>query len=159
MNSEVVRWITWTTKQHQSNKQQLQQRRNNMDFRRFTSSSSSSSNSNCSSSCDNILFKSSFYKLVFLWLVINVNLILVNGNDRSLPLVSLIVNDSNIINNDNNRYGFDGHYTSTWAVHIPDGDIAAKRIADEHGFICLGKVCTFYFIWFCFCIFFHIILI
>lgn len=147
MSSEVVRWITWRTKKHQLKQQQIQlqqqQRRrsnNNMHFHRYINSN-----------CREILFKSIFYKFVFLWLVINVNVILVNGNDRALPIVSLIINDSNINynvnNNDINRNDFNGHYTSTWAVHIPDGDIAAKRIADEHGFTYLGKVCTHFFLY------------
>lgn len=36
------------------------------------------------------------------------------------------------------------HYTPTWAVHIPGGDLEANRVADEHGFRNLGKVsCIF----------------
>lgn len=35
-----------------------------------------------------------------------------------------------------------GHFTSTWAVHIPGGDAEAGRVADELGFQNLGKVCT-----------------
>lgn len=33
-----------------------------------------------------------------------------------------------------------GHFTSTWAVHIPSGDDEANRVAAEHGFTNLGKV-------------------
>lgn len=33
-----------------------------------------------------------------------------------------------------------GHYTPTWAVHVPDGQDAADAVARDHGFINLGKV-------------------
>ncbi|XP_065354665.1 furin-like protease 1 [Calliphora vicina] len=35
-----------------------------------------------------------------------------------------------------------GHYTHTWAVHIPDGDTEGKAqtVANDHGFINLGKI-------------------
>lgn len=35
-----------------------------------------------------------------------------------------------------------GHYTPTWAVHIPNGDVdgRADQVARDHGFINLGKV-------------------
>lgn len=32
------------------------------------------------------------------------------------------------------------HFTPTWAVHIPGGDLEADRVAEEHGFQNLGKV-------------------
>lgn len=125
MSSDVVRWIT-STSNNQQQHQSLQHRHYRNNGKRITMFSDIGANSD-------IVFKSSFYKLVFLWLVINVNLILVQGNDRALPLVSM-VNDSN------NQYS--GHFTPTWAVHIPDGDAAATRIANDHGFINLGKVST-----------------
>lgn len=36
-----------------------------------------------------------------------------------------------------------GHYTHTWAVHIPNGDDEgrAQTVANDHGFVNLGKVC------------------
>lgn len=34
----------------------------------------------------------------------------------------------------------DNHFTSTWAVHVPGGDMEANRVAAEHGFRNLGKV-------------------
>jgi len=34
-----------------------------------------------------------------------------------------------------------GHYTHTWAVHIPNGDNGmADAVAKDHGFVNLGKV-------------------
>lgn len=121
MSSDVVRWITSTS----NNPPQHHQYRNNR--KQITMFSDIGSNS-----CD-IVFKSSFYKLVFLWLVINVNLILVQGSDRALPLES-------IVDDNKDHYSSGGHFTPTWAVHIPDGDAAAARIANEHGFNNLGKV-------------------
>lgn len=47
----------------------------------------------------------------------------------------------------------DKDYTSTWAVHIPGGDDVADRVAREHDFVNLGKVCfePFFFVfYFCF---------
>ncbi|KAM8704314.1 hypothetical protein ACLKA7_008854 [Drosophila subpalustris] len=40
--------------------------------------------------------------------------------------------------------GDSGHYTHTWAVHIPNGDNngIADAVAKEHGFVNLGKVST-----------------
>lgn len=35
-----------------------------------------------------------------------------------------------------------GHYTHTWAVHIPGGDAVADQIAAEQGFVNQGKVST-----------------
>lgn len=78
------------------------------------------------------VFKSIFYKLVFLWLVINVNLVLVVLGDERMDKPSV-----------------SGHYTSTWAVHIPDGPEVADQIAAEHGFINLGKVSyNFFFLFY-----------
>lgn len=52
--------------------------------------------------------------------------------------------------NGNGKYGSSGsgnqnqiagHYTHTWAVHIPDGDNGkADAVAKDHGFVNLGKV-------------------
>lgn len=43
--------------------------------------------------------------------------------------------------------GARGHYTPTWAVHIPGGDHIAQQVADDHGYVLLGKVSskTYYF--------------
>ncbi|XP_032307816.1 furin-like protease 1 isoform X4 [Drosophila ananassae] len=57
---------------------------------------------------------------------------------------------SNSNSNGNGKYGSSGsggqnqiagHYTHTWAVHIPDGDNGkADAVAKDHGFVNLGKV-------------------
>lgn len=39
-----------------------------------------------------------------------------------------------------------GYYTHTWAVHIPNGDEEADQVAQDHGFVNLGKVSVFHFI-------------
>lgn len=39
--------------------------------------------------------------------------------------------------------GARGHYTPTWAVHIPDGDDVANEVAVEHGMVVVGKVRQF----------------
>lgn len=52
-----------------------------------------------------------------------------------LPSQYQIIGDDDISKNT--------HFTSTWAVHIPDGDEVADLVAREHGFKNLGKVSTF----------------
>lgn len=42
--------------------------------------------------------------------------------------------------------GARGHFTHTWAVHIPGGEEVAKAVADEHGMIFRGKVSAELFI-------------
>lgn len=67
--------------------------------------------------------KSIFCKFVLLWLVFCVMSVrLVNGDERM------------------DKPSESGHYTSTWAVHVPEGAEVANQIAAEHGFINLGKV-------------------
>lgn len=75
--------------------------------------------------CDSVL-KLFFCKLIFLWLVINKNVLFVVGDEWI---------------NTNNVPSDSGHYTATWAVHIPGGQADAEQIARDHGFINLGKVC------------------
>lgn len=36
--------------------------------------------------------------------------------------------------------GARGHFTHTWAVHIPGGERVARDVAEEHGMILRGKV-------------------
>lgn len=68
--------------------------------------------------------KSIVLKLVFLVLVINFN-------------IGLVLADKDVYGPDDGS----GHYTPHWAVHIPDvTEETAQRVADEHGFIYLGKV-------------------
>lgn len=47
-----------------------------------------------------------------------------------------------------NDFSKGGHYTHTWAVHIPNGeeDGKADQVATDHGFINLGKVSFFGFV-------------
>ena len=36
-----------------------------------------------------------------------------------------------------------GHYTGEWAVHIGGGEEKARKVAEEYGFVYIGKVgCT-----------------
>lgn len=64
-------------------------------------------------------------KLVFLVVVINFN-------------IGLVLADKDVHEPDDDGYG---HYTPHWAVHMPDvSEETAQRVADEHGFIYLGKV-------------------
>lgn len=75
------------------------------------------------------VIKSIVLKLVFLVLVINFN-------------VGLVLADKDVYGPDEEY----GHFTPHWAVHIPDGtDEIAQRVADDHGFIYLGKVRKFFF--------------
>lgn len=53
----------------------------------------------------------------------------------SVSLVNLVSADERM-----DRSGAGGHFTQTWAVHIPGGADEAQRIAEEHGFVNLGKV-------------------
>lgn len=48
-----------------------------------------------------------------------------------------------------------GHYTSTWAVHIPGGDHVAQQVADDHGYVILGKVSGFN----CVLLLFHLLIL
>lgn len=34
----------------------------------------------------------------------------------------------------------ENHFTSTWAVHVPGGEVEANRVAAQHGFDNLGEV-------------------
>jgi hypothetical protein len=40
--------------------------------------------------------------------------------------------------------GARGHFTHTWAVHIPGGEDVAKSVADDHGMIFRGRVSTIF---------------
>lgn len=93
-----------------------------------------------------------------MWLVINVNvnvalseqpLNAVTVDDYRSPLnvddvetdePLLIVYDIDDTNDIDGELAL-GDYTPTWAVHIPGGAAEANRVADEHGYKNLGKVC------------------
>lgn len=57
-----------------------------------------------------------------------------NGNISDFNFLNdhNIVSDNDILN--------DNHFTSTWAVHVPGGELEANRVAADHGFRNLGKV-------------------
>lgn len=93
-----------------------------------------------SSSQLNTKNKSILYQFIVLYLVLNIicnNLLLTT----LLPCVSA---DELM-----DAPGARGHYTPTWAVHIPGGDQIAQQVADDHGYVLLGKVSSslfnFYF--------------
>ncbi|XP_059621906.1 furin-like protease 1 [Phlebotomus argentipes] len=80
------------------------------------------------------VLKSILYEIVVLLLVINCNVSTVKcastsglsgGNDWDIDLLSEMTH---------------GHYTPTWAVHIPGGETEADLVAAEHGFVNMGKI-------------------
>lgn len=73
----------------------------------------------------NFLTKSFLYKLVFLYIVLNLSNVNINSayGDELYEAV-----------------GARGHYTNTWAVHIPGGNEIADTVAEEHGYLNLGQV-------------------
>lgn len=90
-------------------------------------------------------------RLLFL-LQLSVLFTLCSFNIGFVTSANVEINDINSQNLESKmQYGFnepqgynniDGHYTHTWAVHIPDGDKDGKAdtVARDHGFINLGKV-------------------
>lgn len=73
--------------------------------------------------------------LLFAWLVIHVNSVFsdpINIDRAYIHRAHEVVVDDDISN--------DKIFTSTWAVHIPNGRHVAKRVAKEHGFTILGEV-------------------
>lgn len=69
------------------------------------------------------------FKLVTLFLIFNY-----------LEFLTYRTADAAII--DSQDFSKGGHYTHTWAVHIPNGDESgrADQVAADHGFVNLGKV-------------------
>lgn len=103
MSSDVVRWTKQINKTNRKKMFQNKRKKYNLS--------------------DIFINHSIFNYLVLFIIVINVNLVLVLGDE---------VLDAP---------GARGHYTPTWAVHIVNGDNgAADRVAAEHGFRNLGKV-------------------
>lgn len=135
MNSDVVRW-PWPSICDQKS---IDRRKNyNVNSQRVRDS------------------KSSFYKLMLMWLVINVNVNVALSeqqlnavtDDYRSPLNADAANDEPELivydiddTNDIDRDFMLGHYTPTWAVHVPGGEADANRVAEEHGYRNLGKVC------------------
>lgn len=67
--------------------------------------------------------------------------------NRSLCLITVILLHllCNFVTNVNcdesmEAVGARGHYTHTWAVHIPGGERLAREVAEEHGMNFRGKV-------------------
>lgn len=130
MTSDVVRWL----RPHVAN-------RNSADRTKI----------HVNSQCDrDSLLKSSFYKLMVMWLVININVNVVVSVEQ---LGASAAGDDYRSKADAqiDRYEAVGdevddlptkHFTSTWAVHIPGGEAEANRVAAEHEFINLGQVCS-----------------
>lgn len=100
--------------------------------------------------------KSSFYKLMLMWLVINVNVNVALSeqqlnavtDDYRSPLSADVETDEPLLivyeiddTNDIDGELVLGDFTPTWAVHIPGGEAEANRVAEEHGYKNLGKVC------------------
>lgn len=130
MTSDVVRWL----RPHIAN-------RNSADRTKI----------HVNSQCDrDSLLKSSFYKLMLMWLVININVNVVLSVEQLGAAAAGSDNYRSKANAQTDRYDVIGeevddlpseHFTSTWAVHIPGGEAEANRVAAEHEFINLGQVC------------------
>lgn len=70
---------------------------------------------------------SNLYRLVYLCVIFNVIC-----SDKLI----ISVNCDELIDS----VGVEGHYTPTWAVHIPDGDNVAYQVAKDHEMELVGKV-------------------
>lgn len=68
------------------------------------------------------------HRLVYLYLIVIVNVI--------CNKFVISVNCDELME----TVGARGHFTPTWAVHIPDGDEVAARVAADHGMVIRGKV-------------------
>lgn len=100
-------------------------------------------------------------------LICSLNMVYVNSTLATLPMPLLssssTVSTSSYVNyqripmendrwpnklNDANKQNLGGHFTHTWAVHIPNGDEneTANLVAKDHGFINIGKVCKILYI-------------
>lgn len=96
-----------------------------------TNSTTSSSNKNTSNNYHNpsttSILKTN-HRLVYLYLIVIVNVI--------CNKFVISVNCDELME----TVGARGHFTPTWAVHIPDGDEVAARVAADHGMVIRGKV-------------------
>lgn len=85
--------------------------------------------------------KSIFYQLV-VYLILNVvcNSLLITSvrGDDDLSLRSDVGAPGPAVDDD--EWQREQHYTPTWAVHIPGGEHVARQVADDHGYVILGKV-------------------
>lgn len=57
---------------------------------------------------------------------------------NNVVIVSCGNNESVTVYDD--TIGMRGHFTPTWAVHIPEGAVVANQVAAEHGFVNQGQV-------------------
>lgn len=97
-----------------------------------TTTTSSSNNKSTSNNYHNPSTSTSILKtnnrLVYLYLIVIVNVI--------CNKFVISVNCDELME----TVGARGHFTPTWAVHIPDGDEVAARVAADHGMVIRGKV-------------------
>ena len=91
-----------------------------------TTSSKNTSNNYHNPSTTSILKTN--HRLVYLYLIVIVNVI--------CNKFVISVNCDELME----TVGARGHFTPTWAVHIPDGDEVAARVAADHGMVIRGKV-------------------
>lgn len=97
-----------------------------------TNTTTTTSNKNTSNNYHNPSTSTSILKtnhrLVYLYLIVIVNII--------CNKFVISVNCDELME----TVGARGHFTPTWAVHIPDGDEVAARVAADHGMVIRGKV-------------------
>lgn len=88
--------------------------------------------------------KSILYQFIVLYLVLNITC-----NNLLLTTLLPCVTADELMD----APGARGHYTPTWAVHIPGGDHIAQQVADDHGYVLLGKVSSKTYItsFYCWC--------
>lgn len=91
------------------------------------------SNKNNTSTKNN---KSILYQLFVLIYLVLINIICNNLLLTTTLLLPSCVNADEFMD----APGARGHYTPTWAVHIPGGEKVAQQVADDHGYVLLGKV-------------------
>ena len=72
------------------------------------------------------------HRLVYLYLILIVNII--------CNKFVISVNCDELME----TVGARGHFTPTWAVHIPDGDEVAAHVAADHGMVIRGKVSSIF---------------
>lgn len=95
---------------------------------RITNNSPTDSTSPCSSNQHSSTASRNYYRFINLYFLI---------------VLYVICNDCIIsVNCDElmESVGARGHFTHTWAVHIPGGDAVAEQVAADHGMLLRGKV-------------------
>lgn len=85
------------------------------------------------------MFKSTIcFRIIFLLSVINSSLVAVSAA-AAANSAELDVDGFGGDGDADAESGY-GHYTPTWAVHIPEGRSTAERVAADHGFTILAEV-------------------